>query len=150
MYYKFKKTLDLNDDAIDVQTILEKAESVFKEFQFDKVEIKNNSVQFNNNTFYFSSPLEYKKNISKGNLTDLKEERQIKVTYESNTPIWGFIVLLIFSCIVGLILETFLFVIVLLIGLISGYSIISDGGINILNRLKQKIEYDNTKSNACL
>jgi hypothetical protein len=145
MYYKFKKTLDLNDDAIDVQTILEKAESVFKEFQFDKVEIKNNSVQFKNNTFYFSSPLEYKKYISKGKLTVLREERQIKVTYESNTPIWGFIVVLIFGCIVGFILETFLFVIVLFIGLITGYSIISDGGINILNRLKQKIEYDKSK-----
>ena len=142
MYYKFKRTLVINDESIDVQTILEKVESVFKEYKFDKVKIKNNSVLFDNYTFYFGSPLDYKKHVSKGNMSVVKEERQIKVTYESNTPIWGYVLLLIFSCIVGFLLKTLLFLVVLIIGLISSYSVISDGGIDIMNKLKQKIKYD--------
>ena len=75
-------------------------------------------------------------------MTVIKEERQIKVTFESNTPIWGYVLFLIFSGIVGFLLETLLFFIILLIGLITSYSVISDGGIDIMNKLKQKIKYD--------
>jgi hypothetical protein len=142
MYYKFRRSIKFNGDAVDVKTILEQAKLVFKEFEFDKVEIKNNSVRFDNNTWYFSAPGEYKKYVSKGNLTVIKDERQISVTYESNTFIWGFIFLLIFSCIFGFLLKTSLFFLVPFIGLISGYFIVRDGGINLMDRLKEKIEYD--------